>query len=108
MKNTSTIVILLALIWQMPLLAVQSEMTLVDERTGKMITVNEGVSLNSATDLLLFTHDKSNVDDSGQQGHGSVVWNGRNGRNQAVASGLYFARLESGGSVDTKKIILAR
>jgi hypothetical protein len=48
------------------------------------------------------------VDDSGQRGRGSAVWNGRDGRGEAVASGVYFARLEAGGGADTRKITLIR
>jgi len=48
------------------------------------------------------------VDDSGQRGRGSTVWNGRDGRGEAVSSGVYFARLEAGGGVDTRKITLIR
>jgi hypothetical protein len=48
------------------------------------------------------------VDDSGPPGRGSAVWNGRDDRGEAVASGVYVARLEAGGSVDTRKITLTR
>jgi hypothetical protein len=48
------------------------------------------------------------VDDSEPRGRGSAVWNGRDGSGEAVASGVYFARLESGGGVDTRKITLIR
>ena len=48
------------------------------------------------------------VDDSGQRGRGSAVWNGRDGSGEAVSSGVYFARLEAGGGVDTRKITLIR
>jgi hypothetical protein len=48
------------------------------------------------------------VDDSGQRGRGSAVWNGKDGNGEAVSSGVYFARLEAGGGVDTRKITLIR
>ena len=48
------------------------------------------------------------VDGFGQRGRGSAVWNGTDGRGEAVSSGVYFARLEAGGGADTKKITLIR
>jgi hypothetical protein len=48
------------------------------------------------------------VDDSGQRGRRSAVWNGKDDRGEAVASGVYFARLEAGGSADETKITLIR
>ena len=48
------------------------------------------------------------VDDPGQPGRGSAVWNGRGDRGESVASGLYFARLEVAGGVHTRKITLTR
>ncbi len=59
MRSASTIAVLLALIWSMPLFAVQSEMTLTDGEIGKVITVNEDVTRESATDLLPLAYDTS-------------------------------------------------
>ncbi len=45
-----------------------------------------------------------------QQGAGQqqVRWNGQDGGQQAVAAGVYFARLETGGQVSTHKMILIK
>jgi len=46
----------------------------------------------------------------GQQPAGvhRVLWNGRDSRGQAVASGVYFYRLETGGEVLTGKMMLTK
>lgn len=41
-------------------------------------------------------------------GHHSVTWNGRDERGQSVASGVYFYRLETGGSALTRKMMLVK
>jgi hypothetical protein len=41
-------------------------------------------------------------------GHHEVTWNGRNDDGNAMHSGVYFARLEAGGRVLTKKMILLK
>ncbi|HXF58490.1 MAG TPA: T9SS type A sorting domain-containing protein, partial [Candidatus Saccharimonadales bacterium] len=48
------------------------------------------------------------VDRTESAGWRDVEWNGQDDQGRAVASGTYFARLESGGAVETRKIILAR
>ena len=41
-------------------------------------------------------------------GWGSVVWDGRDGAGREVGSGTYFLRLESGGEVRVRKVVLTR
>jgi hypothetical protein len=41
-------------------------------------------------------------------GTGSVTWNGRNEQGKAVASGVYFLQIESGGADEVRKIALVR
>ena len=48
------------------------------------------------------------LDQAQTPGWRSVSWDGRDYRHREVASGTYFARLESGGDVQVRKIIVAR
>lgn len=48
------------------------------------------------------------VDGDLPAGPHSVSWDGRNGRGEAVASGIYFYRLEAGGFTRTMKMALLR
>ncbi len=41
-------------------------------------------------------------------GTGSVTWNGRNEEGKAVASGVYFLQIESGGADEVRKIAVVR
>lgn len=43
-----------------------------------------------------------------QAGNHSVIWNGLNSSGEAVASGIYFYRLQSGDFIDSKKMTLLR
>jgi flagellar hook assembly protein FlgD len=47
---------------------------------------------------------------AGQQTAGTheVVWDGRDGRGRAVASGVYLARLVAGGVASTERLVLLR
>ena len=38
----------------------------------------------------------------------ALTWNGKDGRGQAVGAGVYFLRLESGGSVASRKMVLVK
>jgi hypothetical protein len=48
------------------------------------------------------------VDRMESAGWRDVAWNGRDNQGRPVASGSYFARLESAGTIRTRKITLAR
>ena len=43
-----------------------------------------------------------------QSGEHTVSWDGRDQRGRAVASGVYWSRLEVGGRVESRSMILAR
>ncbi|MFQ5510830.1 MAG: choice-of-anchor B family protein [Candidatus Krumholzibacteriia bacterium] len=45
-----------------------------------------------------------------RQGAGphAVTWNGRDGHSRTVASGVYFYRLEAGGTTDTRRMVLLK
>lgn len=48
------------------------------------------------------------VNDSRPAGPHSEVWNGQDDRGNAVAAGVYFARLSALGSVDAKRMVLVK
>ena len=48
------------------------------------------------------------VDRSLEPGRHNTVWDGRNGRGQRVASGVYFYRLASGDLLQTRKMVLLK
>jgi len=48
------------------------------------------------------------VDGFQQAGPGTVTWDGRDRSGASVASGVYFARLQTAGGVHTQKLVLAR
>ena len=71
-------------------------------------------SLEQDTSVELTVHDISGREVarfSGQvypAGRHSVTWNGRDSAGRSVASGTYFARIDAGGSVQTRKMVLLR
>ncbi|MGH7485274.1 MAG: T9SS type A sorting domain-containing protein [bacterium] len=48
------------------------------------------------------------VDQALPSGMRGVTWDGRDGKGWPVASGTYFARLESAGQTQVRKIVVAR
>ncbi len=48
------------------------------------------------------------VDRAETAGSHAVVWDGRDSRGARVAAGVYFSRLESGGAVRSREIVLSR
>ncbi|RJR31976.1 MAG: T9SS C-terminal target domain-containing protein [Candidatus Latescibacterota bacterium] len=48
------------------------------------------------------------VNEARSAGEYSAQWDGRNERGAEVSSGIYFARLEAGGRLFTRKIVVAR
>ena len=41
-------------------------------------------------------------------GRHQVAWGGRNGKNQPVASGVYYYQLKSGGNVETRSMVVLK
>jgi flagellar hook assembly protein FlgD len=48
------------------------------------------------------------VDEQTLAGEHALIWNGRDGKGETVASGVYFVRLAVAGQVRTHKIVLLR
>jgi flagellar hook assembly protein FlgD len=57
---------------------------------------------------LLGQEVKTLVNETQQAGFHTIIWNGRNGAGYAVASGLYFYRLEAGAFTKAKKMLLLK
>ena len=48
------------------------------------------------------------VDGMKDAGHHEAYWNGRDTTGNPVASGVYLYRLETGGQVETRRMMLVR
>ena len=48
------------------------------------------------------------VDGTGDPGHHTVEWDGKNSRGDRAASGIYFCRLQNGTAQETSKLVLLR
>ena len=48
------------------------------------------------------------VNEFQQAGFKTVFWDGKDNRNAAVSSGIYFCRFEAGGHTSTRKMVLLR
>jgi hypothetical protein len=46
------------------------------------------------------------VNDELPAGDHAAIWDGRDDRGSRVAGGTYFARLQAGGEVQTRKVVL--
>ncbi len=57
---------------------------------------------------LLGQQIRTLVDEYQSAGQHSAVWDGRDANGTAVASGVYFYRMTSGGIVDTRKMLLMK
>jgi hypothetical protein len=70
--------------------------------------------LPAAAEISLKVYDpagrlvKTLIQGNRSAGQGTVMWNGRNENGSKVATGVYFYRLETGGRVLTKKLMLVR
>ncbi len=75
-------------------------------------TVTGGAA--SARNVLLAVYDvrgalvRTLVNRPVQGGRHVVEWDGRNNRGDMVSSGVYFSRLSTGGTVETRKMVLLR
>ncbi|MDH4038916.1 MAG: T9SS type A sorting domain-containing protein, partial [Candidatus Krumholzibacteria bacterium] len=51
---------------------------------------------------------KTLVDEPRPAGAHQVSWDGRNGRGEPVATGVYFYRMQAGTFVQTRKMVLLK
>jgi C1A family cysteine protease len=71
-------------------------------------------SLAQAGPVRLTVHDLTGrvvatlIDDSRDAGEHRAVWRGRDDAGAAVASGVYFARLETAGEADMRKMVMLK
>jgi flagellar hook assembly protein FlgD len=71
-------------------------------------------SLPVAGDVTLMIYDvlgrsiRTLASGSYAAGHHTVTWDSRDGSGQTVASGVYFYRLEAGGTSTTRKMMLLK
>ncbi|MBI9032302.1 T9SS type A sorting domain-containing protein [bacterium] len=75
-------------------------------------TINYSVKTSGPVQLNIYNikgqRVKKLVNDNKEAGRYSVVWDGKDGNNNAVASGLYLYKLESLGFTSSKKMILMK
>jgi hypothetical protein len=57
---------------------------------------------------LLGQHVKTLIDDFKPAGEYSIKWDGKNERDESVATGIYFYRIKSGDFIDTKKMLMLK
>ena len=51
---------------------------------------------------------KGLINSNYRPGKGSIQWNATNEQGEPVSAGVYFYRIQAGGFVDTKKMILLK
>ncbi len=75
-------------------------------------TMRFGIPWRTHVGLVVYDlagrHVKTLVDGMKEPGWYEIRWDGRNRRGDRVASGVYFCRLEAGGSKASRKVVVLK
>ena len=78
------------------------------ERRARMLSVEEAPVVSVPLVAVPVESPANWMNEEMPAGRHQVAWGGRNGKNQPVASGVYYYQLKSGGNVETRSMVVLK